>query len=188
MDVPGAMKPTHKTVKAYYEALEAYASQGVTHEGATETAFQRLLGEGGRWKISAKNSTSSTPSTSDSSRDTPSRQPTRMASSTRHRKSRRFHVCQRGRSPAKEMRQKSVGQRGPILDPYTGIGNFIVNLVNRLQLFCHCPNRLRPTLPYQANSRVLLVPEFGMAPLAVCLETRQSPVCNDNTCLASAAR
>lgn len=43
MTVPGAIKPTHKAVKAYYDALAAYGGQEVTHEGATETAFQRLL-------------------------------------------------------------------------------------------------------------------------------------------------
>ncbi len=45
MTVPGTLKPTHKAIKVYYEALAAYAGQQVTHEGATETAFQRLLGE-----------------------------------------------------------------------------------------------------------------------------------------------
>ena len=43
MTVSGAIKPTHKAAKAYREARDAYAGQGVTHEGATETAFQRLL-------------------------------------------------------------------------------------------------------------------------------------------------
>ncbi|HUE75178.1 MAG TPA: type ISP restriction/modification enzyme [Pirellulaceae bacterium] len=43
MTVPGAIKPTHKAIRTYREALDAYAGQGVTHEGATETAFQRLL-------------------------------------------------------------------------------------------------------------------------------------------------
>jgi hypothetical protein len=45
MTVPGALKPNHKPVKAYYEALAAYGAHGVDHEGATETAFQRLLAD-----------------------------------------------------------------------------------------------------------------------------------------------
>ena len=36
-------KPAHKEIKAYYEALAAYAGQQVSHEGATSTAFQNLL-------------------------------------------------------------------------------------------------------------------------------------------------
>ncbi len=43
MSNSGALKPTHKAIKAYREALDAYAGQQVTHEGATETAFSRLL-------------------------------------------------------------------------------------------------------------------------------------------------
>jgi predicted helicase len=43
MSISGALKPTHKAIKAYREALDAYAGQRVTHEGATETAFSRLL-------------------------------------------------------------------------------------------------------------------------------------------------
>jgi hypothetical protein len=45
MTLSATIKPTHKAIKAYREALDAYAGQQVTHEGATETAFQRLLGE-----------------------------------------------------------------------------------------------------------------------------------------------
>src|SRR5580765_4732525 len=37
------VKPTHKAIKQYYEALREYQAQAVTHEGAVETAFQRLL-------------------------------------------------------------------------------------------------------------------------------------------------
>ncbi len=48
MTVPGAIKPTHKAIKAYREALDAYAGQQVKHEGATETAFQRLLSDTAR--------------------------------------------------------------------------------------------------------------------------------------------
>lgn len=48
MTLPVNIKPTHKAIKAYREALDAYAGQQVTHEGATETAFQRLLDETAR--------------------------------------------------------------------------------------------------------------------------------------------
>ena len=39
------IKPGHKAVHAYYEALKAYAGQKVEHEGALETAFSRLLAD-----------------------------------------------------------------------------------------------------------------------------------------------
>jgi predicted helicase len=39
------VKPSHKAIQNYYQALKEYAAQGVTHEGATETAFQRLLAD-----------------------------------------------------------------------------------------------------------------------------------------------
>ena len=42
------VKPTHKPVKNYYAALEAYAEQSVGHEGAVRSAFQNLLAETGR--------------------------------------------------------------------------------------------------------------------------------------------
>ncbi len=42
---PSPIKPTHKSLAAYYQALQAYAAQDVTHEGALETAFQRLLND-----------------------------------------------------------------------------------------------------------------------------------------------
>ena len=42
------VKPTHKAVKSYYAALEAYAGQMVEHEGALRSAFQNLLSETGR--------------------------------------------------------------------------------------------------------------------------------------------
>jgi predicted helicase len=48
MTAPGPLKPTHKAIKAYREALDAYAGAQVDHEGATETAFQRLLGDTAR--------------------------------------------------------------------------------------------------------------------------------------------
>jgi hypothetical protein len=36
------IKPTHKAIKEYHQALKDYQEQRVTHEGALETAFQRL--------------------------------------------------------------------------------------------------------------------------------------------------
>ena len=46
MPVAVAAKP--KDIRDYYAALDAYAEQGVTHEGAVRTAFQNLLAETGR--------------------------------------------------------------------------------------------------------------------------------------------
>ena len=48
MPAADTLKPTHKAIKSYREALDAYAGQQVTHEGATETAFQRLLSDAAR--------------------------------------------------------------------------------------------------------------------------------------------
>jgi hypothetical protein len=42
------LKPTHKAIKAYYQKLQTYRDQRVEHEGAAETAFQRLLAETGQ--------------------------------------------------------------------------------------------------------------------------------------------
>ena len=39
------IKPTHKAIKQYYEALQSYSEHHVTHESALETAFQRLLAD-----------------------------------------------------------------------------------------------------------------------------------------------
>jgi len=39
---------THKAIRTYREALDAYAGQQIKHEGATETAFQRLLSDTAR--------------------------------------------------------------------------------------------------------------------------------------------
>ena len=39
------IKPSHKPVQQYYQALKAYDSRRIRHEGATETAFQRLLND-----------------------------------------------------------------------------------------------------------------------------------------------
>ena len=36
------VKPTHKPVRDYYAALQAYADQDVDHEGAVRSAFQNL--------------------------------------------------------------------------------------------------------------------------------------------------
>jgi hypothetical protein len=38
-----ALKPTHKAVTAYYEALAKFESLGVKHEGAVSSAFEDLL-------------------------------------------------------------------------------------------------------------------------------------------------
>ena len=46
MPVAVAAKP--KDIRDYYAALDAYAEQGVTHEGALRSAFQNLLAETGR--------------------------------------------------------------------------------------------------------------------------------------------
>ena len=43
-----AIKPNHKAIKAYYEALQAYDRQDVEHETALRTAFQSLLEQLGR--------------------------------------------------------------------------------------------------------------------------------------------
>src|SRR5205823_7959586 len=39
------IKPSHKAIHAYYDALKTYAGQKVEHEGALETAFSRLLAD-----------------------------------------------------------------------------------------------------------------------------------------------
>jgi predicted helicase len=44
------IKPTSKPIQTYYAALESYGAQGVEHEGALETAFQRLLADTARLK------------------------------------------------------------------------------------------------------------------------------------------
>jgi predicted helicase len=43
-----AIKPNHKAIKAYYEALKAYDRQDVQHETALRSAFQNLLEQLGR--------------------------------------------------------------------------------------------------------------------------------------------
>ena len=43
MPRPVLIKPTHKPIQQYYQALQSFDERKVTHEGALETAFQRLL-------------------------------------------------------------------------------------------------------------------------------------------------
>ena len=38
-------KLTHSAIRAYFRALDAYAQQGIRHEGALRTAFQNLLAD-----------------------------------------------------------------------------------------------------------------------------------------------
>jgi len=44
------LKPTHKAFQDYYDTLQSYSGQHVSHEGALETAFQRLLADTARLK------------------------------------------------------------------------------------------------------------------------------------------
>ena len=48
MSASASIKPNHKAIQTYYRTLEAYRAGQVTHEGATETAFQQLLSETAR--------------------------------------------------------------------------------------------------------------------------------------------
>jgi hypothetical protein len=51
------IKPTHKALKKYYATLQSFRDDHVTHEGALETAFQRLLEETAKshhWKLIPK--------------------------------------------------------------------------------------------------------------------------------------
>ena len=43
-----ALKPTHATVKAYYETLHQYGQLHIDHERAVRSAFQELLAKSGR--------------------------------------------------------------------------------------------------------------------------------------------
>ncbi|MEP6818044.1 MAG: hypothetical protein ABJA18_00830 [bacterium] len=48
------LKPNHKAVQNYYEALRQFKTIGVAHEGAVRSAFQTLLEHCGRqfgWKL-----------------------------------------------------------------------------------------------------------------------------------------
>jgi hypothetical protein len=42
------LKPNHKAIRQYHEALQSYRDQHVKHEGALETAFSRLLADTAR--------------------------------------------------------------------------------------------------------------------------------------------
>jgi hypothetical protein len=42
------LKPTHKPVQNYYEAIRQFSEIGVSHEGAVRSAFQTLLEHCGR--------------------------------------------------------------------------------------------------------------------------------------------
>jgi hypothetical protein len=48
------LKPTHKPVQNYYEALRQFKDLSISHEGAVRSAFQNLLEHCGRqfgWKL-----------------------------------------------------------------------------------------------------------------------------------------
>ena len=45
MSHPHRVRPADAAVKAYHAALEQLAAHGAAHEGATETAFARLLAD-----------------------------------------------------------------------------------------------------------------------------------------------
>jgi hypothetical protein len=40
------LKPTHKVVERYYQALKEFESLGMSHESAVRSAFQSLLEDG----------------------------------------------------------------------------------------------------------------------------------------------
>ena len=40
-----ALSPSSPVIKAYHAALKTFADHGAGHEGATETAFSRLLAD-----------------------------------------------------------------------------------------------------------------------------------------------
>jgi hypothetical protein len=44
------IKPTHKAIQAYYDALKVYGTQAVLHETALRSAFQNLLAVTGKEK------------------------------------------------------------------------------------------------------------------------------------------
>jgi hypothetical protein len=61
------IKPTHKPIKEYFAALQAYAKQKVKHETARRSAFQNVLDFYGRkvgWTLIPELSAASTPSPS----------------------------------------------------------------------------------------------------------------------------
>ena len=44
----GLIKPTHKAVQLYYQTLQGFEHQHVTHEGALRSAFQTMLADTAR--------------------------------------------------------------------------------------------------------------------------------------------
>jgi hypothetical protein len=57
MSQTATIKPTHKALQTYYDALSTYKKHHARHEGAVETAFQRLLADTGqlhRWTLLPK--------------------------------------------------------------------------------------------------------------------------------------
>jgi hypothetical protein len=48
MPAAGQIKPSDKALKAYYATLQEYSDGEISHEGAVETAFQRLLADTAR--------------------------------------------------------------------------------------------------------------------------------------------
>ncbi|HVO68547.1 MAG TPA: hypothetical protein VMT24_00795, partial [Aggregatilineaceae bacterium] len=50
MPVSEMVRPTHKAIRGYYEALRQYTGQGVTNELALRPAFQNLLTESAHLK------------------------------------------------------------------------------------------------------------------------------------------
>ena len=53
------IKPGHAAIKTYHAALQTFAVYGADHEGATETAFSRLLADTSRgigWTLIPKQS------------------------------------------------------------------------------------------------------------------------------------
>ncbi len=57
MPTTALIKPTHRAIQHYYQALQRYSEQRIAHEGALETAFQRLLADTARlrnWNLIPK--------------------------------------------------------------------------------------------------------------------------------------
>jgi hypothetical protein len=47
MPTHGLIKPTHKAIQRYYQALQSFGNQHVRHESALRSAFQTMLAA--RW-------------------------------------------------------------------------------------------------------------------------------------------
>ena len=45
MSKPAALKPPHRAIRKYYDALATYSDQHVDHETAVRSAFQTLLAD-----------------------------------------------------------------------------------------------------------------------------------------------